>query len=87
MKYISAAAVLPAALLEEVQNFTEGRLLYIPTRPGRRRCWGASTDTRTLIENRNSDMQKDRLSGLSVRALALKYHLSESTVKKIVYKK
>lgn len=87
MKYISAAAVLPAALLEEVREYAEGRLLYIPTRPGRRRCWGASTDTRTLIKNRNSSMLQDRLSGLSVRALALKYHLAESTVKKIVYKK
>lgn len=87
MEYIRATDVLPAGLLEEIQQFAEGCLIYIPQKPGLRRNWGEATATKSIVKSRNTNIMNDRLSGFSVKEIATKYHLAESTVKKIVYKK
>ena len=85
--YVNACDILPGKLLEEIQQFAEGQLIYIPNKTGTRRAWGEGTATRTLVKARNEKIMNDRISGMSVYELALKYHLSESTVQKIVYKR
>lgn len=87
MKYIRATEVLPAGLLEEIQKFAEGCLIYIPNKPGLHRSWGEATDTKAMVKSRNISIINDRHSGFSVKEIAISYHLAESTVKKIVYKK
>ena len=84
--YVNAYEILPRELLEEVQQFAEGQLVYIPNKTGTRRAWGENTETQSLVKARNEKIMKDRISGMSVPELTLKYHLSESTVQKIVYK-
>ena len=87
MEYLKASEILPAGLLNEIQKFVEGRMIYIPNKTGLRRPWGETTDTKVVVKTRNSHIMVDRLSGMSVQEIAIKYHLSESTVQKIVYKK
>lgn len=87
MKYIRATEVLPAELLEEIQKFAGGCLIYVPNKPGLHRNWGEATDTKVMVKSRNISMINDRLAGFSVKEIAIRYHLSESTVKKIVYRK
>jgi DNA-binding NarL/FixJ family response regulator len=87
MKYIKATEALPAELVDEIRKYAEGCVIYISNAPGTHRRWGETTETRAAVESRNVRMLSDRLSGLSILKIAEKYHLAESTVKKIVYKK
>ncbi|MCL2772627.1 MAG: CD3324 family protein [Oscillospiraceae bacterium] len=85
MKYIKASSLLPDELLQAVQEYAEGCVIYIPNRPGLRKDWGKSTDTKILLRSRNRKIRDDHESGLSAKKLVDKYHLSESTIKKIIY--
>ena len=38
MKYINAAAVLPAPLVEELQNYVQSGYLYVPAREDQHRA-------------------------------------------------
>jgi len=87
MKYIKAKAVFPQALLDEIQKYVHGNLVYIPKLPGSHKKWGTDTDTRIAIAQRNEDITQAFASGLSVSELAEAYYLSEETIKKIVYSK
>jgi DNA-binding NarL/FixJ family response regulator len=87
MKYNRATEILPEELLKEVQEYVEGCLIYIPSKLGLRRDWGESTSAKAITRDRNHNILCDYRSGLSVKRIALKYHLAESTVKKIVYKR
>lgn len=87
MMYNRAAEILPDYLLKEIQEYVEGCLIYIPNKPGLRRDWGESTRTKAITRERNLNILYDYKTGLSVKRIALKYHLAESTIQKIVYKR
>ena len=87
MKYRKADAVLPQALLEELQRYAEGELLYIPKRPGSRMAWGTNTGSKEEISRRNQEICREYQSGESLEDLAARYYLSVETLKKIVYRK
>lgn len=40
MKYVNADLVLPQQLLQEVQKYMQGGMLYIPKPQGQRKRWG-----------------------------------------------
>ena len=85
MKYLKARAVFPQALLDEIQKYVQGNLVYIPKPPGSHKKWGTDTDTRAAIAWRNEEIMRAFASGDSVSRLAEAYYLSEETIKKIVY--
>ena len=85
MSYINAAQLLPKELLLQIQEYTEGSIIYIPNKPGLRRCWGQTTDTKALVDKRNCEIRQAYVSGDSVKKLSSKFYLSESTIRKIVY--
>ncbi len=58
MKYVSAQTVLPQSLLDEVQQYVQGELVYIPKRPANHKKWGANTDTKAVIATRNKRMRE-----------------------------
>lgn len=84
MKYQNAADLLPARLLREVQAYTDGELLYIP-KSTPKEGWGTSSGSRSYYLERNREIKEQHNHGVSVSALARQYHLSVSTIKKIVY--
>ena len=53
MKYINAAAVLPASLVEELQNYVQSGYLYVPAREGQHRAWGERNGGREELRKRN----------------------------------
>ena len=55
MKYINAAEVLPEKLLNEIFNYVDGELLYIPT-SSRKRKWGELSGSREYYKKRNSEI-------------------------------
>ena len=85
MKYVKAQAVLPEALLIEVQKYIQGDLVYIPKPQANHNKWGAKSGTRAKFAQRNEKMVQAYKAGTPIPALAELYCLAEDTIKKIVY--
>lgn len=85
MKYIKANTVFPKHLLDEIQKYVQGELVYIPKSPANYEKWGDNTETKKTIERRNKDIVQAFKVGTSITELAESYYLSEDTIKKIVY--
>lgn len=86
MGYKKGVEVLPAHLLEEVQKYIDGVLVYIPKK-GKKVGWGYSSGMRKVLDKRNDMIIKLFKEGKSIDDLADSFFLSEETIKKIVYSK
>lgn len=86
MNYTKATDILPQHLLEEIQSYIDGTLLYIP-KTGNKVKWGTHSGTREMLQNRNKEILACYQQGASISDLADEYHLCEDTIKKIVYGK
>lgn len=84
MKYENAGDVLPAHLLEEIKKYAAGKLLYVPLEK-ERKAWGELSGYRHMLVKRNQLIVNMFLHGVEVEQLSAKFHLSEETIKKIVY--
>ena len=87
MKYVKAQAVFPKSLLDEMQKYVQGELVYIPKSPDRYKEWGANTGSKSVILQRNEYIVQAFKAGTSIQQLAKSYSLAEDTIKKIVYRK
>ena len=86
MKYKNAADILPPGLLQEVQCYIEGEILYIP-RSDSKQEWGAVSGSKKFYLERNYQIRELFQNGKSVEELAEKFGISNSAIKKIVYPK
>lgn len=86
MQYKNAAEILPSGLLQEVQCYIEGELLYIPRSEGKQ-GWGAVSGSKKFYLERNSQIRELFQEGRSIDELAKKFGLSGSTIKKVIYQK
>ena len=87
VKYVKAQTVFPKSLLDEIQKYVQGELVYIPKSPANYVKWGANTSTKSVIASRNESIVQSFKTGMSILKLAEFYSLSEDTIKKIVYGK
>ena len=85
MKYRNAAELLPAQLLQELQQYAPGEMLYIPAK--RRQPWGEGTGAKTLYARRNAEIREQFSCGVHLDQLSENYFLSDETVRKIIYQK
>lgn len=83
--YKNGREVLPARLLEELQEYIAGELIYIPKKEETRKGWGEANGTRQAICRRNDEIRRRHQAGETVQALAAIYHLSEDSIRKIVF--
>lgn len=86
MQYENAKDILPASLLEEVQKYAEGKVIYIPKRT-KREGWGEASGYREKLNKRNAAILTRYSSGASIMEIAEEFFLSPETIKKIVYGK
>ncbi|MCR5478186.1 MAG: hypothetical protein K6E92_11295 [Lachnospiraceae bacterium] len=86
MKYENARDILPASLLEEVQKYAEGKVIYIPKRE-KTKGWGEASGYREKLNKRNALICSRYAAGTGVLELAEEFYLSPESVKKIVYGK
>lgn len=86
VNYKNGKDVLPPRLLQELQNYIQGELLYIPKSTRSRALWGELSGSRDSIASRNEEIFQQYRSGSTVRDLAVSYHLSEESIRKIVTK-
>lgn len=87
MKYKNASSVLPATLVEQLQEYIQGDYLYIPKKENQYKNWGDSTGSRIRLAERNQCIRRDFRSGMTIEDLSETYFLSVHTIRKIVYRK
>lgn len=87
MRYVNANDILPKHLLEEIQAYVQGDLIYIPKPEDQRVKWGVSSGERKRLDERNKTLKTMFKNGTSLEALSVEFCLSIETIKKIVYKK
>jgi len=86
MKYENAKDILPAKLLEEVQKYAEGKVIYIP-RTEKVKGWGEASGYRDKLNKRNAQICSRYSAGQSIMEIAEEFFLSPETIKKLVYGK
>ena len=85
MKYRNAADIFPAELLQEIQKYSSGELIYIPQN-NERRDWGSSSGARAFYTERNSEIRRKYQEGKKIGELATEYGLSTDTIRRVLYK-
>lgn len=84
MKYVNAAEILPDRLLKELQRYMDGEVLYIPKASDKKE-WGTVSGSRSFYQERNEEIKRLYKAGYSIDILVERYHLADSTIKKIIY--
>ncbi|MCM3456201.1 CD3324 family protein [Heyndrickxia oleronia] len=87
MKYINAESIFPEELLNEIQKYVNGKLIYIPTPKGLRKKWGESSGNRNYLRVRNHEILQKFSAGATIDQLSDQFCLSSDSIKKIVYSK
>jgi len=85
MKYRNAKALLPDALVRELQRYIQGGYLYVPTEQEQKKRWGEASGYRQELQWRNRQIREQYQQGCSVDSLAEKYCLSVHAIRKIIY--
>lgn len=87
MKYVNASALLPDALVKELQNYIQGGYIYVPADPAHPKRWGEASGYRQELAARNRRILAEYQEGASLEDLAGRYCLSPSAIRKIIYQK
>lgn len=87
MKYLNAQAILPDALVKELQAYVQGEYIYVPIEQKRQKRWGEVSGYRQELKQRNRQIKKEYRNGVSMACLSEKYCLSVYAVRKIIYQK
>ena len=87
MKYINANAILPDALVEELQKYVQAGYIYVPAKDEQHKAWGELSGYREELKRRNQMIVSEYRQGTSVEELADRYYLSIYAIKKIIYQK
>lgn len=83
MPYKKATDILPSHLIEAIQDYVDGGLLYFPKRT-KRASWGDASGSRQALTQRNEEIISRRALGESISDLAHAYYLSEEHIRKIL---
>lgn len=84
MSYQKANYILPHDLLEKIQEYIDGELIYIPKAAANKKAWGEGTSTRRELSLRNEQIYADYLKGESMDSLSQKYYLSFKSIQRII---
>lgn len=84
MKYRNASEILPDKLLKEIQKYTSGEAIYIPS-DKKRKKWGEGSGARMFFEERNNEIRYKYSQGVTAEELADEYFLSTETIKRVLY--
>lgn len=82
MSYIKAEEVLPQNLIEAIQQYVNGKAIYIPV--SEKQEWGSRTDAKVYYQKRNQKIYKEYCNGHTTRDLVEKYALSEKSIQRII---
>lgn len=86
MKYKNAKNILPEELLQQIQQYIQGDVIYIPIGYNEKIPWGQKNGAREAIYTRNKSIFKLYKQGYSIDEIVSIYNLSESSIRKIISK-
>lgn len=84
MKYKNASSILPQELVELIQEYVQGKYIYIPVRD--KYVGESATEYKNELEKRDAHIYINYLEGMSNKCLSEIYHLSESSIRRIIIK-
>ncbi len=84
MSYIKADDVLPPYLIEMIQQYVDGKNIYISKKDCNRLSWGEKTGTKCELHQRNTLIYQEYLNGVKVSDLAKRYFLSDKSIQRII---
>ncbi len=87
MSYKNSIDLLPKELIEQIQEYVDGKVIYIPKKQENKKQWGENTDTKRLLAIRNWQIHTDFENGITIPQLAKKYFLAEKSIQKILKEK
>ena len=82
MSYIKAENVLPQELIEAIQQYVNGKMIYIPCKE--KQEWESTTSAKAFFRERNERIYETYKSGLGLRELAVSFSLSEKSIQRIL---
>ncbi|HYE09266.1 MAG TPA: CD3324 family protein [Patescibacteria group bacterium] len=85
MDYKNGKVILPTELLEQLQEYVQGNLIYIPKKEENRTGWGENSGAKTVIANRNHEICEAHRNGVKTAELAAIFCLSEDSIRKILH--
>lgn len=87
MKYVNAEKIFPVELLNEIQKYVNGEMVYVPISNGSRKKWGEKSGSKTYLNARNHEILQQFSAGIKIDQLSDRFFLSHDSIKKIVYSK
>ncbi len=72
MSYQNSIDLLPKELIEQVQEYIDGKVIYIP-KSKTQKHWGENTNTKQVLASRNSQICINFQNGMSIKQLSEKY--------------
>ena len=84
MGYIHALEILPEGLIEKIQGYVDGQVIYIPKIKSKRCKWGEKTDTKAYFKERNFEIYSSYKNGTTVFELSEKYFLTTKSIQRII---
>lgn len=84
MSYKRADEILPENILEILQMYVSGEVIYVPKKKECRKRWGSSTGVNETLRIRNEQILEQYRSGTSTKELALQYYLTEKSIQRIL---
>ena len=84
MKYVKAQDVLPEEILKIIQEYIDGKYLYVPRKNENHRAWGEKSGIRKSLKVRNNEIYRKHLHGATVNELAQEYYLSDKSIRRII---
>ena len=84
MSYRNAKEILPAKLLEEIQRYVRGEIVYIPKQDEEKIKWGTKNGSRKKYDTRNRDIRELKSGGMTVEEISRVYYLSADSIRKII---
>ncbi|MBR3305546.1 MAG: hypothetical protein IKI74_06955 [Christensenellaceae bacterium] len=85
MSYIRADEILPIELLEAIQQYVDGQLIYIPRKE--KQQWGSGTSAREFFRERNERIYRAFMEGISEEELSHRFTLSRKSIQRILRNK
>ncbi len=82
MSYIRADEILPRELLEAIQQYIDGQLIYIPRKE--KQEWGSNTSARDFFRERNERIFQAFQKGISEEELSRRFSLSRKSIQRIL---
>ena len=82
MSYIRADEILPKELLETIQQYVDGQLIFIPKKE--KQEWGSGSSAKEFFRERNERIFQAWQKGISEDELSRRFSLSRKSIQRIL---